>query len=228
MDIKKHVICCNVSAVFFTIKGLFHYLVFLIIVQRANIFNRIFHIPQNRLKQQSPTSFSINYPYQIKLDKVLNKSHGIPNRKSKKWEGQCSLSLTELSNYGNHFTSCSHEVLQRHSGSVLSCSHKNPWSTFFLHLCRSGGKAAQASEVFVLLKKWTLPSCGCSPHTAEMIKICQPASMATQMMIKSRPAKSNKVLENSKIGCIQGLQEVMQASLFPQPESLCRQIRTNR
>lgn len=55
----------------------------------------------------APTFFSPeNLPYRTEIIKVV-KSLGIPNRKSKERKEQCSLSVTQHPNYGNHFTSCS-------------------------------------------------------------------------------------------------------------------------
>lgn len=122
-----------------------------------------------RVSSTIPALSKTIIPIRRKSFKVLNKSYGIQNRKSKETDGQCSRSVTELSNYGNHFTSCSHEVLQRLAGSVLSCSHK------FLQThaaCHQSVKAEWWRPMchrllFAVLKKSGMgPSCGCAPHTA--------------------------------------------------------------
>lgn len=86
-----------------------------IIVQRAHT------LKSHKVNSQQPRLF----PRQLSLsdgNHTRISSSFVEFKTGKAKVGRTMFSL--CSSYGNHFTSCSHEVLQRHAGSVLSCSHK--------------------------------------------------------------------------------------------------------
>lgn len=116
-----------------------------------------------------------------KSHKLLTKCPGIQNRKSKEKEGRCSPSLTDYSIYGNDFSSCSHDVLQRHADYAViivfaSCSHKllqRHADSISPSLCDIEAMEVQILvNVSVITVKWLEmePPCGYMPCTAEVIK----------------------------------------------------------
>ena len=175
----------------FTIYGCLPYIITSLLHKEDPIFLRV----SGTIPALSKTIILIRR----KSYKVLTKSYGIQNRKSNETEGHCSHSVTEPSNYGNNFTSCSHEVLQRLAGSALSCSHKflQTHATCHQSVNAEWWRPMCRRLLFAVLKKSGMgPSCGCAPHAAaETMTICQPASISTREI-------HLKHLRNNKIVCV--------------------------